>query len=77
LLLLLIVISISLFSPLTTDPGPEDVITILSSEKELPFLIKENKTKAPSKLKVGDRYKWDAWHKLGKISKEEAMKTYV
>jgi acyl-CoA-binding protein len=28
-------------------------------------------------LKVVDRYKWDAWHKLGKISKEEAMKKYV
>lgn len=24
-----------------------------------------------------DRYKWDEWKKLGKMSKEEAMKTYV
>lgn len=37
----------------------------------------ENKTKAPSKLKVVEKYKWDAWKKLGKISKAEAMKKYV
>ncbi len=37
----------------------------------------ENKTKAPSRLKVVEKYKWDAWKKLGKMSKEEAMKKYV
>lgn len=37
----------------------------------------ENKTKAPSKLKVVEKYKWDAWKKLGKISKTEAMKKYI
>jgi acyl-CoA-binding protein len=37
----------------------------------------ENKTKAPSKLKVVEKYKWDAWKKLGKITKTEAMKKYV
>jgi diazepam-binding inhibitor (GABA receptor modulator, acyl-CoA-binding protein) len=36
-----------------------------------------NNTKAPSRLKVVDRYKWDAWKKLGKMSKEDAMKKYV
>ena len=28
-----------------------------------------NNTKAPSRLKVVDRYKWDEWKKLGKMSK--------
>lgn len=37
----------------------------------------ENKTKAPSKLKIVEKYKWDAWKKLGKMSKEEAMKKYI
>lgn len=36
-----------------------------------------NTTKAPSRLKIVDRYKWDEWKKLGKMSKEDAMKTYV
>jgi acyl-CoA-binding protein len=37
----------------------------------------ENKTKAPSKLKIVEKYKWDAWKKLGKMTKEEAMKKYI
>jgi acyl-CoA-binding protein len=36
-----------------------------------------NNTKAPGKLKIVEKYKWTAWQKLGKMSKEEAMKTYV
>ena len=36
-----------------------------------------NKTKAPSKLKVVERYKWDQWKKLKNMSKEDAMKGYV
>ena len=56
----------------------------MSNEDKLEFyaLFKqategENKTKAPSRLKVVEKYKWDAWKKLGKMSKEEAMKKYV
>jgi acyl-CoA-binding protein len=37
----------------------------------------ENTTKAPSRLKVVEKFKWDAWKKLGKMSKEEARKKYV
>ncbi len=36
-----------------------------------------NNTKAPSRRKIVERYKWDSWKKLGSISKEEAMKKYV
>lgn len=36
-----------------------------------------NDTKAPSKLKIVDRYKWDEWKKLGKMSKADAMKVYI
>eukprot|EP00455_Lapot_gusevi_P005026 TRINITY_DN12121_c0_g2_i1.p1 TRINITY_DN12121_c0_g2~~TRINITY_DN12121_c0_g2_i1.p1 ORF type:complete len:101 (+),score=36.48 TRINITY_DN12121_c0_g2_i1:59-361(+) len=35
------------------------------------------KTKAPSKMNLVARAKWDAWNKLGETSKEEAMKKYV
>ena len=28
-------------------------------------------------LKVVEKYKWQAWKKLGKISKDEAKKKYV
>jgi len=28
-------------------------------------------------MKVVEKYKWEAWKKLGKISKEEAKKKYV
>lgn len=28
-------------------------------------------------LKVVEKFKWDAWKKLGKISKDEAMKKYI
>ena len=28
-----------------------------------------NNTKAPSRLKIVDRYKWDEWKKLGKMTK--------
>jgi len=34
-------------------------------------------TKAPSRLKIVDKAKWDAWNSLGKKTKEEAMKIYV
>jgi diazepam-binding inhibitor (GABA receptor modulator, acyl-CoA-binding protein) len=37
----------------------------------------ENKTKAPNRLKVVERMKWEAWSKLGKMEKEEAMRKYV
>ena len=37
----------------------------------------ENNTKAPSRLKMVEKMKWEAWKKYGKISKEEAMKKYV
>ena len=28
-------------------------------------------------MKIVERYKWDAWKKLGKMSKDDAMKKYV
>lgn len=37
----------------------------------------ENKTKQPSRLKVVERMKWDAWSKLGKMSKQKAMEEYI
>lgn len=56
----------------------------LSNENKLLFyaLFKqitegENKTKQPGITKIVDRYKWDAWKKLGKMSKEDAMRQYV
>ena len=56
----------------------------LSNEQKLEFygLFKqategENKTKQPGRLKMVERMKWDTWKKLGTMSKEEAMKTYV
>jgi len=39
--------------------------------------IGENTTKAPSKLAFIERSKWDAWTKLGKISKTDAQKKYI
>lgn len=36
-----------------------------------------NTTKAPSRLKVVERFKWDEWKKLGKMTKEDAMKVYI
>jgi len=33
--------------------------------------------KAPNRLQVVKRMKWDAWNKLGKLSKEEARKKYI
>lgn len=36
-----------------------------------------NKTKAPSRLKLIERAKWDAWTKLASMGKEEAKKKYV
>mmetsp|Transcript_7469 Transcript_7469/g.6796 ORF Transcript_7469/g.6796 Transcript_7469/m.6796 type:complete len:99 (+) Transcript_7469:47-343(+) len=35
------------------------------------------KGSAPSRLKVVERAKYDAWKALGNISKEEAMKGYI
>ena len=37
----------------------------------------ENKTKQPGITKMVERYKWDAWKKLGKMKKEDAMRQYV
>lgn len=36
-----------------------------------------NKEKQPSRLNIVARMKWEAWNKLGKMSKEEAMKRYI
>jgi acyl-CoA-binding protein len=36
-----------------------------------------NNTKSPSKFKIVERYKWTAWQKLGIISKDDAMRTYI
>lgn len=36
-----------------------------------------NVGKAPSRLKVVERAKYDAWKELGSMTKEEARKTYV
>mmetsp|Transcript_17557 Transcript_17557/g.24369 ORF Transcript_17557/g.24369 Transcript_17557/m.24369 type:complete len:124 (+) Transcript_17557:19-390(+) len=36
-----------------------------------------NNTKAPSRLNLVAKAKWDAWKVLGQISKEEAMKKYI
>ena len=33
--------------------------------------------KAPSKLKVVERAKYDAWKSLGSITKEQAMERYI
>jgi len=33
--------------------------------------------KKPSMLNVVSKAKWDAWTKLGKINKEEAMRKYI
>ncbi|KAI9015127.1 acyl CoA binding protein-domain-containing protein [Gaertneriomyces semiglobifer] len=34
-------------------------------------------TQRPGWFDVAGRYKWDAWSKLGKLSKEQAMQSYV
>jgi len=41
--------------------------------------IKDGPAKGPqpSRLKIVERAKYDAWKSLGKISKEEAMKKYI
>jgi len=39
--------------------------------------IGENITKAPSKLSFIEHAKWDAWTKLGKLSKTDAQKKYI
>ena len=66
--------------PDSARPGQKE----LTNEQKLEFygLFKqstegENKTKQPSRLKVVERMKWDAWKKNGKMGKEEAMRTYV
>lgn len=33
--------------------------------------------KAPSRLKVVQKMKWDSWNKHGKMSTEDAMKGYI
>jgi len=55
-----------------------------SNEEKLQFyaLFKQassgpNNTKAPSRLNIVGKMKWDAWKKLGNISKDEAMKKYI
>eukprot|EP01123_Difflugia_compressa_P004527 TRINITY_DN15969_c0_g1_i1.p1 TRINITY_DN15969_c0_g1~~TRINITY_DN15969_c0_g1_i1.p1 ORF type:complete len:107 (+),score=24.39 TRINITY_DN15969_c0_g1_i1:28-348(+) len=35
------------------------------------------KEKAPSRLQVIKKMKWDAYNKLGKMTKEEARKSYI
>eukprot|EP00474_Spongospora_subterranea_P009115 CRZ09573.1 hypothetical protein [Spongospora subterranea] len=37
----------------------------------------QNKTSAPSRLKVVDRAKWTAWSKLGNMSKNDAKSRYI
>ena len=37
----------------------------------------ENHRPEPSKISVSDHAKWDAWKKLGAMSKEEAQKKYI
>lgn len=32
---------------------------------------------APSRLRIVERAKWEAWKNLGNISKEEAMSKYI
>jgi len=56
----------------------------LSNETKLAFYalykqITEGpcKTEAPSRFKMIERAKWQAWSNLGKMSKEEAQKKYV
>ena len=56
----------------------------LSNEAKLQFyaLFKQittgkNTSKSPSRLKLIERAKWDAWNKLGNMNKEDAMKQYV
>jgi len=39
--------------------------------------VGKNTKEAPSVVDVTNRAKWDAWNKLGDMSKEEAMKKYV
>lgn len=55
-----------------------------SNEQKLQFYahfkqatVGENKEKRPGMMDVVGRAKHDAWAKLGKMSKEDAMKTYV
>jgi len=36
-----------------------------------------NNTKEPSRLKIIERAKWQAWKDLGKISKDDAMRAYI
>jgi diazepam-binding inhibitor (GABA receptor modulating acyl-CoA-binding protein) len=63
---------------------PKDSPYQSSNQEKLEFygLFKQSingscNTKQPSRLNPIARMKWEAWNKLGKISKEEAMKKYI
>ncbi|KAL6074668.1 Enoyl-CoA delta isomerase 2, mitochondrial [Balamuthia mandrillaris] len=65
-------------------PGVQAKMPEISNEQKLKFygLFKQategpNTTKAPSRLDVIKRYKWNAWKELGSISKIDAKKKYV
>eukprot|EP01116_Phalansterium_solitarium_P013954 TRINITY_DN3141_c0_g1_i1.p1 TRINITY_DN3141_c0_g1~~TRINITY_DN3141_c0_g1_i1.p1 ORF type:complete len:113 (+),score=27.76 TRINITY_DN3141_c0_g1_i1:71-409(+) len=36
-----------------------------------------NKSKKPGMLNVVAKMKWEAWNQLGKMSKDDAMRTYI
>lgn len=61
----------------------EETLTFSANEKlEFYGLFKQatqgpNETKKPSMLNVVAKAKWDAWTKLGKMGKEEAMRKYI
>jgi len=63
---------------------PQDGPYVASAQEKLEFyaLFKQstegpNTTKKPSMLNVVSKAKWDAWTRLGKITKEEAMRKYI
>eukprot|EP01114_Cavostelium_apophysatum_P014340 TRINITY_DN3692_c0_g1_i1.p1 TRINITY_DN3692_c0_g1~~TRINITY_DN3692_c0_g1_i1.p1 ORF type:complete len:121 (+),score=20.91 TRINITY_DN3692_c0_g1_i1:113-475(+) len=63
---------------------PQDGPYQPSAQEKLDFygLFKQatdgpNTTKKPSMLNVVAKAKWEAWTKLGKIGKEDAMRRYV
>jgi len=56
-------------------PSTEDQLKFYSFFKQA--TIGQCNEKQPSRLKVVQRFKWDAWNTLGKMSKREAKMKYV
>lgn len=65
------------FSPLSGSFQPSDELKLTFYAFFKQATEGPNTTKRPPFYDIVNRYKWDAWKKVGEISKQEAMVLYV